>query len=507
MNRSVARVGIPFAVAYAAACLLWSQDSVRLPSRGREPGRALVDPNFFPPDASPRWPLTPATQAYAPIQGDRLREYVKELTEISHHSRDRGEQLWGRITGTQADDETAEWFATKLKQMGIADVHRQALDLPPQSRPVSWNVVLSGNGKTLKLDSAVAGRGAPGTPAGGLDLEAAWVGLGTEADFKGREVRGKAVFIYAMPLPGPWAHSATRYDSVRRAEQHGAAAVFLSIAIPGNYRTVVGSSTTVPGFTLGQRDGEVVREAIEKAPEGSAPRVKIHSDVQLVTGGHTLLVWGVIPGNTDENIVINAHRDGYYEAANDNGTGVATALGLAEYFAKIPRQNRRRNVIVIGNPGHHNTPVGSQWLVAHKDMFYAKAALLINCEHTAQVSLEDGGVAIETGNMPSLLGWFIGGGARLAPLVIRDWDLFGVPRTSERSASPAGDIGLTYKLAPSIQLINATQFYHTDHDTLATVPESGLENVTRAFAKIIDDVNQLDLKDLAWPSASATVSR
>jgi len=51
-------------------------------------------------------------------------------------------------------------------------------------------------------------------------------------------------------------------------------------------------------------------------------------------------VWGSLPGTTDESIVIVAHRDGWFEGANDNGTGVATMLGLAEYFAKIPQAQR-----------------------------------------------------------------------------------------------------------------------------------------------------------------------
>jgi hypothetical protein len=32
----------------------------------------------------------------------------------------------------------------------------------------------------------------------GVDLDAAYVGLGTEADFMGRDVKGKAVFTYSM---------------------------------------------------------------------------------------------------------------------------------------------------------------------------------------------------------------------------------------------------------------------------------------------------------------------
>ena len=77
--------------------------------------------------------------------------------------------------------------------------------------------------------------------------------------------------------------------------------------------------------------------------------------------------------------------------------------------------------------------------------------------------------------------------------------LLGVSHYKELDPSPAGDIGQTYRLAPSLQLIVATHFYHTDHDTYETIPPNGLENVTRAYAKIIDDVNKLDLADVAWP--------
>ena len=52
-----------------------------------------------------------------------------------------------------------------------------------------------------------------------------------------------------------------------------------------------------------------------ESPAGTAPHVKIRADIGTATGEKTSLVWGVIPGMTDEKIVINAHRDGYYEAA------------------------------------------------------------------------------------------------------------------------------------------------------------------------------------------------
>jgi hypothetical protein len=77
-------------------------------------------------------------------------------------------------------------------------------------------------------------------------------------------------------------------------------------------------------------------------------------------------------------------------------------------------------------------------------------------------------------------------------------------RYKELDPSPAGDIGSTYRFAPSLQLIVATHYYH---DTYETIPPNGLENVTRAYAKIIDDVNKLDLKDIAWPEAQVNARR
>ena len=54
-------------------------------------------------------------------------------------------------------------------------------------------------------------------------------------------------------------------------------------------------------------------------------------------------------------------------------------------------------------------------------------------------------------------------------------------------------------LAPGIEVIESNEFYHSDMDDNA-VPAVGLEGIARAYAKIIDDVNQLDLSQLIGTS-------
>ena len=118
---------------------------------------------------------------------------------MSRRYRDNGHpQFWGRIIGTAADAENAEWMMQKFRAIGLSDVHEQYFDLPPQWMPRSWSVVLSANGKTLKIDTAQPTYQAVATPSDGLDLEAVYVGMASDADLKlGRDVRGKAVFFYS----------------------------------------------------------------------------------------------------------------------------------------------------------------------------------------------------------------------------------------------------------------------------------------------------------------------
>ena len=124
------------------------------------------------------WRLAPSEQKYASIDGNRLKSYVGELTAMARRYRDNGHpQFWGRIIGTTADTENAEWMMQKFRQIGLTDVHEQYFDLPPQWMPKSWSVTVSGSGKAIAIDTAQPTYQAVGTPADGLDLEAVYVGM------------------------------------------------------------------------------------------------------------------------------------------------------------------------------------------------------------------------------------------------------------------------------------------------------------------------------------------
>jgi hypothetical protein len=60
---------------------------------------------------------------------------------------------------------------------------------------------------------------------------------------------------------------------------------------------------------------------------------------------------------------------------------------------------------------------------------------------------------------------------------------------------------------PGVATSEFYHYFHTDAETPETVPWTGLEASTRAYAKIIDEVNKLQLSDLQRPEEPLPTAR
>lgn len=482
------RIAVVFVVASAAT--LSAQSQAGRSARPTEPSHKRA--------TEVGWRLAPSEQSYASIDGDRLKQNVVELTAIARRYRDNGHpQFWGRIIGTDADHENARWLMDRLKAIGLADVHEQEFDLPPQWMPKSWSVKLTANGKALSVDTAQPTYQGVATPPGGLDVDAVWAGFASDADLAmAPDVRGKAVFFYSTDIASR--HVGVMDGAIKRLSDRGAAAIFVVQGIPGNLRTqFYPVNSPVPTFSVGQKDGLAVRDVI--AQSKGAARAAIRFDVDRVPNLKSGTVWATLPGapgNNEETVFVVAHRDGWFEGANDNASGVATLLGIAEYFAKMPKDARRRTIVFLGTTGHHNSTAESgAWLAQHPETF-AKTAVLFNCEHTGAAATSH--TATRLGNDAAVSTWFAGGD-RLADIAARALDAFGVPTYPESAATPAGEIGRYFHLAPSIQVMTAAGggfVWHSDGETADTISATGIAAVTRAYAKIIVDTMTVPLAEL-----------
>ena len=460
-------------------------------------GRNTAQPNS--PSSGPvytSWPL-PAGD-YSTIDGKRIWQYVEEQAEISRRYRDQSHpQHWGRIVGTSGDVESAQWLLQKYQEIGL-DAHIQDVErFLPQWVPESWEVTATAGGNTVELTSAQPPYGTASTDGRVLDVPVVYVGLGSEADYAGRDVRGKAVLFFRAQL----GYNMGSGEVLRRAEQHGAVAI-LGSDYRGENLNVLSfrANTDLPAFQLGTEDAFTLRDMIANAPAGNPARVSIRFDASWEPDQKSFLVWGTLPGATDETIYVIAHRDGWFEAAGDNASGVATMLGLAEYFAQVPESERRRTMIFIGTDGHHHTPgaYGRWWLQANRERFFSKTALMINAEHTSQVLTHGATNGLTETVIPQA--WYAGGSSKpeLAKIAVDAFHQFGVPIWAQPSQRPpGGDLLPFYWFVPGlVAQSNDFMYMHTTEDTPDHVAWSGLEATTRAYAKIIDEVNELELSDL-----------
>ena len=119
------------------------------------------------------------------------------------------------------------------------------------------------------------------------------------------------------------------------------------------------------------------------------------------------------------------------------------------------------------------------------------------------------GPGLRKSNQTDARRWWVYGSEQLADVVLEPYRTFGVAVYHEMEPNASGDMGQVSKDAPSMQLIESPNFYHSDHDRPDVVPASGLEAVARAFAEIVDQVNPLDkarlLRGVAAVILTATV--
>ena len=497
-----------------SAGLLVVVASAVLPAQQQPPARPLQQPLLDPSGhvreaAYLPAPLPDAERAYASIAGAEMKTLVNEIVAISRKSRDAGDKYWGRIAGTKYEAMTADLVESKFRQFGLTDIQRPEFELRPQWFPIDWDVQAAGSGQTLTFPSLRPALGSRATPPEGVEADAVWVGLGTAADFAGRDVKGKAVIIHSMLSPGQMGQSAIFEGAFKRAASAGAAAI---LAVWGYYDNMAvwqglaggfSSPDTPPGFFLGFEDGRKLRDLVGAGPV----RLKLRLRTEERPNLKSISVYGTLPGRTDENIIVMAHMDGWFDAALDNASGLSVMLTLAEHFARIPRQQRRRNIVFIGTAGHHVGSPNAIYLRDKRADLLAKTALMINCEHVSATQTLNWDTRLRRSTAVWPRRWHVTGSTKLVDLTLAAYRTFGVSVVGDMDPTATGEMGAIFRLRPSLQIIRSPENKHTDADVPELVPAVGLEAVGRAFAKIVDEVNKLDIGELLPPPAASSAQR
>jgi hypothetical protein len=482
-----------------------AQNAARVPATLSRPtgrfGRTLGLPKdgkdlYIADEDYIRFPLPPGEQAYAGVDAKRIKATIGEITAISRKSRDDGNQYWGRIPGTPYDRMMQDWVTGRFKALGMQDIRRQEIAMKPLWFPTAWAAEFTAGGKTVALKSAFPITESPPTK-GRVSAPVVWVGLGTAADFRGRDVAGKAVMIYSIATPGGRDHTADWSGAVKRADEAGAAIIMVEMGFPGDSQSepegAVGARA--PTITITPDDANLIRDQLDVNVE-----VELHVklDTEEREGLKTANVFGVLPGASEEQVLVMAHTDAFFEGAMDNASGIAMMLDIARHYAAVPQAQRPRTLVFLTTSDHHHGSAGIRWVRDNYD--WSKVALIVNSEHPSQTLLYNLDAGLMTANEVSARRWYVGGSDALRMLVRNSLREFGVATYHKSEVSPGGELSQIHMKAPSFHIIDHV-IYHTTLDTADLVPAWGLEDATRAFLKIIDGANKMTKPQIAAESA------
>ena len=111
------------------------------------------DKLVFTDDQYPVWPLTPAQQVYAPINGARMKQHVVNLANVAIKYRDEGHKWWGRLPGTSADKEGMGYMTTQFEKVGLK-VEHHPFTMPRDWRPSDFSASYkTADGKNVNLST------------------------------------------------------------------------------------------------------------------------------------------------------------------------------------------------------------------------------------------------------------------------------------------------------------------------------------------------------------------
>lgn len=473
-----------------------------------------MDTLLIPDSEYPAVALKPGQEAYADVDGDRLKATIKQITAISLKSLDAGELYWGRIPGTPYGRETLDFMAKAYGGLGL-QVRREPVVMPSLYYPTRLDAQATAGGKAHKLLTMFPIDGTVATPNAGITAEAVWVGVGAAPDLIGRDLKGKAVIIYSTFVPGGRSHSASDragiFNSDTLATQAGAAMIINVMAVPGNGQFnpegAPEGQGAVPTLTISQDEGFMLRDMLAA---GQKVEISVQLDIDDRKNVQTENVYAVLPGASDEQVMIVTHVDAFFQGAMDNASGMATAIDIARHYAAIPKTQRPRTLVFVALPDHHHGEFGRTRMIETYD--WKKVALIFNAEHTSQTLLYMVNADLMTSNAISARRWYASGSPAFQKLVRATLQDFGVSVYRVPEARAGGSLGPLTGFAPSFHIIDHV-IYHTTLDVPELVPAVGLAASERAFLKILDETGKMSMGELRGadplphPATAQTTSR
>ena len=488
---------------------------------------SVIEPAVIVGDRAPRPIALPAGEPSAPeLTGSVIRKTLETIVGFSKESRttrDLGSaQIWGRVSGYPSEMRVTNWAADEFRKAGIKDVKLQPVNQPANARfwmPLSWEVKLLadpafGAGSADVVLTSAMPRGPSEIEGGTMTAAVVDVGTASAAILEHIDLKGKIAVQRIVPQTYTVFERENVVSRAAALRRRGAVGVLNLLQLPGNTLTNdLGCGNLC--FNIGGQDGYFLERVLDRAAQKSAAD-KVRVQLSLKTESRSNLqaqnAVAIIAGKTsDETIILDAHVDGWFDGASDNGDGFAVMMALARHFAK-PENAPARTLVFIASAGHHSPGLnGPTAFVAANPELVKKAVLVLNIEHVAarnfswaRTEAPDGyRQAIADSSEVTLYAGVSNKAAFLDNLIAQGGQRYGANLLSARSDLETGEMGgFTKPMAHAarVTLIQSFPGYHTTGDVLEMTSTPGLERVARTLAFFVKGVDKTQRSNIIVPS-------
>ncbi len=310
-----------------------------------------------------------------------------------------------------------------------------------------------------------------------------------ESDADWAKAAGKWVYLEAKMAFSPADTSVRKEKLYDKAVEHGAAGFIFSLPTPpGTWRAVVpvdkpfaqieqkyvNGARPIQSFVVDAEDGARLKSAIERGEKVSA-RISYSTNTNY-DGANVVTA---MKGQGRMRIALLAHLDSFFSGANDDASGLAVMVGLAQRLHTLLESTRTADFDFIALGGHHNSAAGIRDLLAKRPDRFADTDAFILLEHLDCQPGAEGAAAGWPTPLNDFRTAYVGPDGwpeaeTALPELVRETGL--MTKAPQVLRQCIADLFVVCGRAKVFCLISAPPYYHTDHDTLDKLSRVGLEN-------------------------------
>ena len=472
----------------------------------------------------------PKLQVLAP-DSNTIENDLKKICSVPH-----------RRIGTEQAHEIENYLEKTCKELGLDNVKKETFEVTNWVG-TDWKLSIKANNETFEIPCFYV-LNTEFTDKKGITAPLVYIGAGSKKDIKKKDIKGKIVvadiefptfpvgkiikmaepyyvadptntmdetteiiltFVQSNFLPQTLGGK-PREDSVYwRAVRGGALGLILILRdaptnINSHWGPYDGSMKPVPALYVGKYDGEKVRELCKT--ENSQGTIILNGYKENSTANN---IWGILPGQSEEMIMVSTHTDSAFEGASEDGIGVAMVLAQLRAWSKIPKEDRQKSILFVLTAGHLYGGKGAELFAKkYRDNLLKKVIVDVNLEHMCAKEVEEDPETHNykfTNNL-AIGAMFLSHDETLVAHTVKAIKEHNIERMilipeNFFNTPPIGEAGhfTTHSDLKIIHWIRNPYYLLTAEDTLDKIAMEKLHPTAQCVTDIINSLMQLSIKD------------